>query len=185
MPASAPTFGNATGDDLDMPEVGTTAGLSVTMFLIEPFHTQVKSCRWRSPVCYFGSPYMVWISLCRFSKLRVSFQSWLFFVVRLCTLYKCDVVTLIELVESRPCLWDKTADCFKDKTEKQKACREVYVFLEEEFLGKKEQQNTVCHTIYQKIKLRYAHVEVIIKFGVVISKFFEKTVKTSFHIPHC
>ena len=36
MPASAPTFGNA---------VGTTAGLSVTMFLNEPFHTQVESCR--------------------------------------------------------------------------------------------------------------------------------------------
>ena len=43
MPAPAPTFGNAAGDDLDMPEVGTTAGLSVTMFLHEPFHTQVKS----------------------------------------------------------------------------------------------------------------------------------------------
>ena len=39
MPAPAPTLGNAAGDDLDMPEVGTTAGLSVTMFLNEPFHT--------------------------------------------------------------------------------------------------------------------------------------------------
>ena len=66
---------------------------------------------------------------------------------------------------------------FKDKIEKQNACREVYVFLEEKFLDKdnKEQQNTVCHTIYQKIKSIYAHAEVIIKFGVVISKFFEKT----------
>ena len=84
---------------------------------------------------------------------------------------------------------DKTADCFKDKIEKQKTWREVYVFLEEELLDKdkKEQQNTVCHTIYQKIKSRYAHAEVIIKFGVVISKFFEKSVKTSFHIglPRC
>ena len=44
MPAPAPTFGNAAGDDLDMPEVGTTAGLSVTIFFNEPFHTQVKSC---------------------------------------------------------------------------------------------------------------------------------------------
>ena len=60
------------------------------------------------------------------------------------------------------------------KIEKQKTWREVYVFLEEEFLGKdkKEQQNTVCHKIYQKIKSMYAHEEVIIKFGVVISKFF-------------
>ena len=105
----------------------------------------------------------------------------------MCILFKCDVATLIELVESRPCLWDKTADCFKEKIEKQKAWREVYVFLEEEFLGKdkKEQQNTVCHTIYQKIESMYAHEEVIIKFGVVISRFFEKSVKTSFHIPYC
>ena len=41
MPAPALTFGNAAGDDLDMPEAGTTTGLSVTMFLNEPFHTQV------------------------------------------------------------------------------------------------------------------------------------------------
>ena len=44
MPAPALTFGNAAGDDLDMPEVGTTAGLLVTMFLNETFHTQLKSC---------------------------------------------------------------------------------------------------------------------------------------------
>ena len=187
MPAPAPTFGKAAGDDLDMPEVGTTAGLSVTMFLNEPFHTQVKSCWWRSPVCYFDSPYLVWISLSRFSKRRESFQSWLFFVVRICTLFKYVVVTLIELVEGRPCLWDKSAECFKDKIEKKtEAWGEVYVVLEEEFdKDKKEQQNTVCHTIYQKIKSMYAHEEVIIKCGVVISKFFEKSVKTSFHIPHC
>ena len=94
---------------------------------------------------------------------------------------KYDVVSLIELVESRPCLWDKTADCFKDKIEKQKAWREVYVFLEEEFLDKdkKEQQNTVCHTIYQKIKSIYAHAKVIIKCEVMISKFFEKSPYTS------
>ena len=77
----------------------------------------------------------------------------------MCTLFKYDIVTLIELVESRPCLLDKTADCFKDKTEKQKAWREVYVLLEEEFLDKSkiEQWNTVCHTIYHKIKNIYAH----------------------------
>ena len=92
----------------------------------------------------------------------------------MCTLFKYDVVTLIELVESS--LWDKTADCFKDKIEKRKAWREVYVFLEEVFLDKdkKEQQNTVCHTIYQEIKSMYAHAEVIIKFGVVISKFSKR-----------
>lgn len=56
--------------------------------------------------------------------------------------FKYDVVTLIELVESKPCLWDKTADSFKDKVEKQKAWRQVYAFLEEDFSDrdKKEQQ---------------------------------------------
>ena len=88
IPAAAPTFGNAAGDDLDMPEVGTTAGLSVTMFLNEPFHTQVKSCRWQSPVCYFHSPCLVWISHSRFSKQRVYFQSWLFF-------FCCENVNII------------------------------------------------------------------------------------------
>lgn len=57
-------------------------------------------------------------------------------------LFKYNIVTLIELVESKPCLWDKTADCFKDKIEKQKAWKEVYTFLEEDFpqKEKKEQQ---------------------------------------------
>jgi hypothetical protein len=53
-----------------------------------------------------------------------------------------DVLILIEFVESKPCLWDKTTDCFKDKLEKQKAWMEVYTFLEQDFLqmDKKEQQ---------------------------------------------
>ena len=74
------------------------------------------------------------------------------------------------------------------KTKKIEGLEKVYVFLEEEFdKDKKEQQNTICHTIYQKIKSMYAHAEVSIKFGVVTSKFFEKSVpvKTSFHIPQC
>jgi len=32
-----------------------------------------------------------------------------------------DVATLIELIESKPCLWDKTSDSYKDKTEKTKS----------------------------------------------------------------
>ncbi|CAG5119798.1 unnamed protein product [Candidula unifasciata] len=57
-------------------------------------------------------------------------------------LFKYDVATLIRLVESYPCIWDKTADCYKDKIEKLKAWSEVYAFLEEDFTqkDKKEQQ---------------------------------------------
>ena len=60
--------------------------------------------------------------------------------------------------------------------------------LEEEFdKDKKEQQNIVCHTIYQEIKSVFAHEEVIIKFEVVISKFFEKECKNflPYTVPHC
>jgi hypothetical protein len=39
---------------------------------------------------------------------------------------KYDIVTLIELVETRPCLWDKTSEEFKDRELKSKLWLEVY-----------------------------------------------------------
>ena len=36
-----------------------------------------------------------------------------------------DVATFIELIESKPCLWDKTSVRYKDKIEKSKAWREI------------------------------------------------------------
>ena len=94
----------------------------------------------------------------------------------MCTLFKCDVVTLIELVESSPCLWEKLLIVLKTKYKNRGLERSLaYVVLEEELdRDKKEQQNTVCNTIYQKIKSMYAHEEVIIKFGVVISSFSKR-----------
>nr|CAD7446906.1 unnamed protein product [Timema bartmani] len=55
--------------------------------------------------------------------------------------FKYDIVTLIELVESRACLWDKTSDEFKDREMKNKLWLEVYSFLEPNFiqLDRKEQ----------------------------------------------
>ena len=44
-----------------------------------------------------------------------------------------DVVTLTEIIESKPCLWDKTNNSCKDKIEKSKAWREIYAFLEGDF----------------------------------------------------
>ena len=32
-----------------------------------------------------------------------------------------DVAKLIELIECKPCLWDKTSDSYKDKIEKSKS----------------------------------------------------------------
>ena len=44
-----------------------------------------------------------------------------------------DVATLVELIESKSCLWDKTSDRYKDKIEKSKAWREICAYLEGEF----------------------------------------------------
>ena len=44
-----------------------------------------------------------------------------------------DVATLIELIESKPCLLDKPSDSYKDKIEKSKAWREICAFLEGDF----------------------------------------------------
>jgi hypothetical protein len=54
---------------------------------------------------------------------------------------KYDILTLIELVESRPCLWDKTSEEFKDRELKSKHWLEVCSFLEPDFqqLDRKEQ----------------------------------------------
>jgi hypothetical protein len=54
---------------------------------------------------------------------------------------KYDILTLIELVETRPCLWDKTGEEFKDREFKSKLWLEVYTFLEPDFqqLDRKEQ----------------------------------------------
>ena len=56
-------------------------------------------------------------------------------------------MTLIEVVESKPYLWDKRADCFKDKIEKQKAWKELYVFLEEDFQQKNKKIVQVIHLV--------------------------------------
>jgi hypothetical protein len=47
---------------------------------------------------------------------------------------KYDIVTLIELVKSRPCLWDKTREEFKYRELRSKLLLEVYSFLEPNFL---------------------------------------------------
>ena len=52
-----------------------------------------------------------------------------------------DVATLIKLIENKPCLWDKTSDCYKDKIEKWKA-REICAFLEGGFHQMDRKKNT-------------------------------------------
>ena len=54
-----------------------------------------------------------------------------------------DVATLIEPIENKPCLWDKTSDSYKDKIENSKAWREICAFLDGDFHqmdGKKQHE---------------------------------------------
>ena len=44
--------------------------------------------------------------------------------------FKYDIVTLIELVESKPCIWDKSNEFHKNKIMRNKCWREIFVFLE-------------------------------------------------------
>ncbi|CAH2102794.1 unnamed protein product [Euphydryas editha] len=46
-----------------------------------------------------------------------------------------DIFTLIELVESKPCLWDKTINAYKNKIMRSNAWREICLFFEPEFEG--------------------------------------------------
>ncbi|CAG4998243.1 unnamed protein product [Parnassius apollo] len=47
--------------------------------------------------------------------------------------FKYDIVTLLELFETRPFLWDKSSDAFIDKVVKQRAWNEIFRFLEERY----------------------------------------------------
>jgi hypothetical protein len=44
-----------------------------------------------------------------------------------------DIELLISLVDTKPVLWDKRDDMYKDRIETKKAWREVYVCLQEDF----------------------------------------------------
>ena len=59
-----------------------------------------------------------------------------------------DVAILIELIESKPCLWDKTSDSYKDKIEKSKAWGEMCAFLEGDFhqMDRKKQHKITKNT---------------------------------------
>lgn len=45
--------------------------------------------------------------------------------------FKYDIVTLIELVESKPCLWDKTNENNKNKILRENSWQEIFQYLED------------------------------------------------------
>ena len=47
--------------------------------------------------------------------------------------FKYDIYSLIEVVESKECLWDKTKDVSKDKIMRKNSWHDVCVFLQPTF----------------------------------------------------
>ncbi|KAL1516231.1 hypothetical protein ABEB36_000150 [Hypothenemus hampei] len=47
--------------------------------------------------------------------------------------FSYDPLSLIELIEQRPCLWDKSADDYKDRVKKGNSWQEIYQFLIEDY----------------------------------------------------
>lgn len=64
--------------------------------------------------------------------------------------FKFDPFTLIELVELRPCLWDKTNAKYKNKILRDQSWQEIFKFLDDgyEELSKQEKKKTgMCFTV--------------------------------------
>lgn len=71
---------------------------------------------------------------------------------------KYDIVTLIELVESRPCLWDKTSEEFKDRELKSKLWLEVCSFLEPNFLQLDRKEQMKVGKSYKLIFIMFENI---------------------------
>lgn len=59
-------------------------------------------------------------------------------------IFKYDIVTLIELIETKPCLWDKTNENSKNKILREQSWQEIFQYLENgyEQLSQREKKNT-------------------------------------------
>ena len=71
---------------------------------------------------------------------------------------KYDTVTLIELVESRPCLWDKTSEEFKDRELKSKLWFEVCSFLEPNLLQLDRKEQMKVGKYYKLIFIMFENI---------------------------
>ncbi|XP_022836565.1 uncharacterized protein LOC111363928 [Spodoptera litura] len=47
--------------------------------------------------------------------------------------FKYDVISLIRYVKERPCLWDKTLENYKDRTERRSAWEEIFNLLDDSY----------------------------------------------------
>ncbi|GBL78406.1 hypothetical protein AVEN_136067-1 [Araneus ventricosus] len=49
---------------------------------------------------------------------------------------KFDVTVLCELVEARPCLWDKRSASYKNEVVRERSWEEIFTFLDDEYDAK-------------------------------------------------
>lgn len=47
--------------------------------------------------------------------------------------FNYDVIQLITAIHKRPCLWDKTVENYKDRTERRAAWEEVFTIVDDEY----------------------------------------------------
>ena len=71
---------------------------------------------------------------------------------------KYDIVTLIELVESRPCLWDKTSEEYNYRELKSKLWLEVYFFFEPNFLQLDRKEQIKVGKYYKLIFVMFENI---------------------------
>ncbi|KAJ0171083.1 hypothetical protein K1T71_013282 [Dendrolimus kikuchii] len=61
--------------------------------------------------------------------------------------FRYDIVKLLQSVGERPCLWDKTLDCYKDRFERKTAWEEIFNLLDERYpdMNPEEKRETGEH----------------------------------------
>lgn len=47
--------------------------------------------------------------------------------------FKYDLITLFELIEARPCLWNKNSEEFKNKSLREKSWQEIFSSLDDTY----------------------------------------------------
>lgn len=47
--------------------------------------------------------------------------------------FRYDVIQLIQAIRDRPCLWDKTTECYKDRIERRNAWEDIFNMLDESY----------------------------------------------------
>ncbi|XP_028025680.1 uncharacterized protein LOC114239596 [Bombyx mandarina] len=77
--------------------------------------------------------------------------------------FKYDVVTLIQSVRDRPCLWDKALESYKDRVERKAAWEEIYNILDDRYeeMTPAEKRLTEEHVVNKWTNVRDTFVKTL------------------------